>query len=105
MRIVFFKTPKPKKFNFPARYFDPKKEEWERRKAELGYDTSLSKEDQLRYRMESRWVHPTDTSGDKTVRLIKYFLYIVFIVGSIYVILFTPLVNNLLALFGVVVPK
>ncbi len=105
MRLVFFKTPKAKKFSYQPRYFDPEKEEWERRKVELGYSSNLSKKDQLRYKMESRWVHQANTSGEKTVRLIKYFLYVVFILGSIYVILFTSLIDNLLALFGVVVPK
>jgi hypothetical protein len=102
MRLVFFKTPKPKRFNFQPRYFDPKKDEWERRKAELGYDSKLSKEEQLRLRMSSRWTHPVENSPSKTEQLIRYFIYAAFILGSIYVILFTGLVENFLALFGVV---
>ncbi|UBM61058.1 hypothetical protein LA303_06410 [Candidatus Sulfidibacterium hydrothermale] len=102
MRIVFFKTPKPKRFSYQPRHFDPKKEEWERRKAELGYDSNLSKEEQLRLKMSHRWVHPTDPSNARATRLITYFVYAVFIFGSIYVILFTHLIENFLALFGVV---
>ncbi len=102
MRLVFFKTPKAKKFSYQPRYFDPKKEEWERRKAELGYASNLSKEEQLRLKMSNRWTHPSDSSNARATRLITYFVYAVFILGSIYVILFTNLIENFLALFGVV---
>jgi hypothetical protein len=102
MRLVFFKTPKAKRYSYQPRYFDPKKEEWERRKAELGYASNLSKEEQLRLKMSNRWSHPSDTSNAKATRLITYFIYAVFILGSIYVILFTHLIENFLALFGVV---
>ncbi len=102
MRLVFFKTPKAKRYSYRPRYYDPQKEEWERRKAELGYDSKLSKEEQLRLRMSRSWVHPTDPSNSRTARLITYFVYAVIILGSIYVILFTGLIENFLALFGVV---
>lgn len=31
----FFHIPKPKQFDYRPRYYDPEKEEWERRRAEL----------------------------------------------------------------------
>jgi len=102
MRLVFFRTPKAKKFSYSPRYFDPKKDEWERRKAELGYDSKLSKEEQLRLKISNRWVHPSDPSNAKAIRLLMYFIYAIFIFGSIYVILFTNIIENFLALFGVV---
>lgn len=102
MRIVFFKIPKAKKFSYEPRYYDAKKEEWERRKVELGYDSKLSKEEQIRLKMSSRWLRNTDTSNRKSIRLLTYFVYAVFILGSIYVVLFTNLIENLLTLFGLV---
>ncbi len=36
MKIVFFRTPRPKRFNYPPRYYDEEKERWEQRKKELG---------------------------------------------------------------------
>ncbi len=36
MKIVFFRTPKPKRFSYPPRYYDEEKEYWEQRKRELG---------------------------------------------------------------------
>lgn len=101
MRFTLFKTPQPKKFNYHPRYYDPKKEEWERRKAELGYDSGLTKEEKLRLRM-SRWKKGETAGGSNTARFLTYLIYGIFIIGSIYVILFTNLIENFLALFGVI---
>ncbi|MBN2615873.1 MAG: hypothetical protein JXR71_09285 [Bacteroidales bacterium] len=100
MRFSLFKTPQPKKFNYQPRYYDPKKEEWERRKAELGYDSNLTKEEKLRLQM-SRWKKGNETGGNNTARIITYFIYGALIAGSIYVILFTNLIENFLTLFGI----
>mgnify|MGYP000709417125 CR=1 FL=1 len=102
MRLVFFKTPKAKEFSYQPRYYDAKKEEWERRKVELGYDSKLSKEEQIRLKMSSRWLRNADTSNRRSIRLLTYFIYAVFILGSIYLILFTNLIENLLTMFGLV---
>lgn len=102
MRFVFFRTPKPKKFNYSPRHFDPKKEEWEHRKAELGYGSSLSREERIRLQMSKRWRGKTDPGNNAGTRLLTYFVYGFFILGSIYIILFTNLVENFLVLFGVV---
>ncbi len=102
MRLVFFRTPKARKFGYQPRHYDAKKEEWERRKAELGYKSELSKEEQIRLKMSSRWQRNTDTSNRISMRLLTYFVYAVFILGSIYLILFTNLIEHFLALFGLV---
>ena len=34
-RFTFFNTPKPRVFNYQPLYFDPEKERWEQRKAQL----------------------------------------------------------------------
>ena len=36
MKITFFRTPRPKQFTYPPRYYDPEKERWEQRRRELG---------------------------------------------------------------------
>ncbi len=102
MRLVFFRTPKAKKFGYQPRYYDAKKEEWERRKAELGYQSELTKEEQLRLRMSGRWQKDVASGNRRARRLLTYFIYTTFILGSIYVILFTNLVENFLTLFGLV---
>lgn len=100
MRFTLFKTPKAKKFNFPARYYDPQREEWERRKAELGYDSKLSKEEQMRVQMSRRWERQ-NSERTNTSRIISYTIYALVILGGIYVIFFTHLIENFLTLFGV----
>ncbi len=102
MRLVFFRTPTARKFSYQPRHYDAKKEEWERRKVELGYNSELSKEEQIRLKMSSRWQRNTVTSDSMSTRLLTYFAYAVFILGSIYVILFTNLIEHFLALFGLV---
>ncbi len=102
MRLVFFKTPKAKKFGYQPRYYDAKKEEWERRKAELGYTSKLTKEEELRLKMSGRWQKDMESGNNRAIRLLTYFVYTVFILGSIYVILFTGLIENFLKLFGLV---
>lgn len=101
MRFTLFKTPKAKKFEFPARYFDPQRDEWERRKAELGYSSSLSKEEQMRLQMSKRWERKSAEKSNVT-RIISYSIYAFVILGGIYVIFFTKLIENFLTLFGVV---
>jgi len=54
----FFKTQKPKQFEFKPRYYDPKKEEMEERKKQLGLSDDDKEEDykiRLRSRMNSQW--------------------------------------------------
>ena len=102
MRLVFFKTPKARKYGYQPRYYDPKKEEWERRKAELGYKSELSKDEQLRMKMSGRWQKDMQADNKRAPQILTYFIYAVFIFGSIYVILFTNLVENFLKLFGLV---
>ena len=57
----FFKTPKPKQFEFKPRHYDPIKEEMEERKRELGLLEDDKEEDykiRLRSRMDSKWQRP-----------------------------------------------
>ncbi len=101
MRFVFFKTPKPKEFNFYPRYYDPKKEEIERRRAARGLKGNLSRHETLRLQMSKRWKKGEVDPGNKGItKLIVYGFYVLFIFGSIYLILFTDFVEKLLLLFG-----
>lgn len=100
MRFTLFKTPKARKFNFPSRYYDPQKDEWEKRKAELGYDSKLSHDEHIRLQMSKRWERKSVETSNKT-RIISYSIYAIVILGGLYVIFFTNLIENFLTLFGV----
>jgi type VI protein secretion system component VasF len=45
MKIVFFKTAKPKRFELKTRYYDEEKEYWENRRRELGISKDGEKPD------------------------------------------------------------
>ena len=101
MRFILFRTPKPKRFSYTPRYYDPEKERLERRKAELGLSSGLSDKEKLRLRMDKTWKkHDVYSRKNLVARVIYYTFYAFLIFGSIYVILFTDFVEKLLALFG-----
>ncbi len=102
MRIVSFRTPKPKSFKYTPRYYDAKKEEMEKRKASLGLDSTLSHNEGLKLRMSKRWRHGS-ADNEKTIlsRVITYLIYAFFIGASIYIIMFTDIIEKMLRAFGV----
>ena len=100
MRFTLFKTPRAKKFNFPSRYYDPQKEEWEKRKAELGYESKLDHNERIRLQMSKRWERGSFGKNNMQ-RFISYSIYAFVILGGLYVIFFTNLIENFLTLFGV----
>ena len=53
--MAFFYKHQPRKFNYIPRFYDPDKEAWEQKKAELGYDAKLSHEQQFRAQMRRSW--------------------------------------------------
>jgi hypothetical protein len=88
MKIVFFRTPRPKQFSYPPRYFDEEKERIERRKKELGL-TGGEKPD-LRSQVKSNWsrLRKTDRSRKRKSEMsVLVYLFIVAIL--IYFIFFT----------------
>jgi hypothetical protein len=103
MRFTTFKTPRPKEFSYRPRYFDKGKEERERRKAEMGYESDLGKYDGLRSKMAYRWRKGGDEEKKSRpfVTLLSYLIYATIVFGSIYFIFLTDFVDNLVALFGV----
>ena len=77
----FFYRHNPKKFNYIPRYYDPEKEAWEQKKAELGYDAKLSHEEQFRAEMRRKWsVKDVEESAEerraKAIRRIALGLFV-----------------------------
>ena len=95
----FFYKHKPRGFNYIPRYYDPQKEEWERKKAEAGLPSDLSHEEQLRLEMRKKWGVDKDKEDPserryKTIRT----LIIVAIVGVAFYYLFcTPVLTNIVS--------
>ena len=102
MKLISFRTPKPKSFKYTPRYYDPEKEKLERRKAELGLDSELSHNEQLKLRMSRRWGRNVQKDERSPLsKLVSYLVYATIVVGSIYFILFTDVIENMLRAFGV----
>jgi hypothetical protein len=104
MKIVFFKRPKPKKFNYRPRYWDPEQEEFEKRKRELDGEpderTTEEIKSDLRTQMDSRWRrrHDPDSVG-RANPWMRLFIYALIIFFAIYFIFFTGFINNLVRFF------
>jgi hypothetical protein len=102
MRFVLFKTPRPRQFRYKPRYYDEEKERLQRRKAELGLNTELSRRETLRAQMHSKWRRSDSFMGRSNLsRLIYFGFYAVVIIGGVWLIFFTDFVEKLIALFGV----
>lgn len=101
MKFNTFKTPKPKHFTYRPRYYDKAKEERERRKAELGYESDLDHRENLRSMISQRWRKNDKEESRSRFKIASYLVMATFIIGSIYVIFFTDFVDKLVALFGV----
>lgn len=101
MKFTTFKTPKPKVFNYRPRYYDKGKEEREKRKTELGYESEMSRHDSLRMKISMRWHKDQEVEAKPFSKIIYYTIYATIILGSVYFIFFTDFVNNLVALFGI----
>ncbi len=83
MKMVFFKTPKPRRFSYPSRYYDEEKEYWDLRKRELGIGEETNKAD-FKSRMGSEWgrTRKLNTSRKKKANMsvIIYFAIVALIV-------------------------
>lgn len=97
--MAFFYKPSPKKFNYVPRYFDPEKEAWEKKKAEMGYDSKLSHEEQLRMQMRSKWGLGQDeeSPSERRNRMIKRFLVGAFVLFIFYFVFCTPVLTNIVS--------
>ena len=104
MKIVFFKRPKYKRFNYQPRYWDPEQEEFERRKKELDgvQDERNSEEvkDDLQRKIDRQWRRRHDQeSVGRSNTWMRIFIYALIIFLGIYFIFFTGFINNLVRFF------
>jgi len=105
MKIVFFKRPKPKQFNYKPQYWDPEEEEFQKRKRELdgpGDEEVPEKEkrEDLRVQIDTQWRrrHGPENTG-RSNNWMKLFIYALIIFFGIYFIFFTGFINNMVRFF------
>jgi hypothetical protein len=101
MGIIFFKQTKAKRFNYIPRFYDPAKEERERRRAALGLNDDIDSDD-LRTRMRARWHKKIPVEKGPKYTPLSLIIYAVVIFGGIYIIFFTRLIDNMIRAFGLI---
>ena len=96
--MAFFFRHNPKKFNYIPRYYDPDKEAWEQKKAELGYDAKLSHQEQFRAQMRRSWSAPKneESKEERRTKAIRRIGLGVFVLFLFYFIFCTPMMVNLI---------
>ncbi|KAF0130647.1 MAG: hypothetical protein FD155_1457 [Bacteroidetes bacterium] len=101
MGLFMFKTPKPKKFQYIPRFYNPEKEALEHRKAALGLESELSDHEKLRLKLNSTWRKKNSDSFENPYRRMSMIVYAVVIVTGLYFIFFTDMIDTFLRAFGV----
>ena len=103
MGIFMFHRPEMPKFNYIPRYYDPEKEELEKKKAAMGLDSNLTDSEKLRVQMRKKWGRIGDDGRAKkprsSVGSLRYIIIFGFAAIAIYFIFFTPLVENFIEMF------
>lgn len=87
MKVVFFRTPKPKQFAYPPRYYDAEKERREQRRKELGLSDEKA---DFQSRVSANWsrFRKTDKARKKKAELSVLF-YLFIAAALIYFVFFT----------------
>ena len=95
----FFYKHKPKGFNYIPRYFDPDKEEWEKKKAEAGLPTNLSHEEELRLQMRKRWGtnKEEEDPNERRSKMLRTFIIVAVVAVGFYYIFCTPVLTNIIS--------
>ena len=87
MKIVFFRTPRPKQFHYPPRYYDEEKERREQRRRELGL--SGEKAD-FKSQISANWSRYKRHERDRKKKAeISVMIYLLIVAMLIYLIFFT----------------
>ena len=86
MKVTFFKTPKPKRFAYPPRYYNEEKERWEQRKKELGL--SEGGKSDFRTQVSANWKRFRKSDNTRKKRAEMSVLVYLFIVAILVYFIF-----------------
>lgn len=103
MGIFMFHRPEMPKFNYIPRYYNPEKEALEKRKAALGLDSNLTDSEKLRVKMRKSWGRSIDdgriNGRSNSFKWMRYAIIFGISAFLIFVIFFTPFVENFITMF------
>lgn len=103
MGIFMFHRPSMPEFKYVPRYYDPEKEELEKRKAAMGLDSKLTDSEKLRVQMRQRWGRTGEDGRPKkrvnSMRSLRLAIIVGFSLFCVYLLFFTPFVENFITMF------
>ena len=87
MKVTFFRTPKPKQFKYPPRYYDAEKERWDQRKKELGLSDEKA---DFKSQLSTNWKRfKKDDHKRKKKAQVSVLVYLLIAAILIYFVFFT----------------
>jgi hypothetical protein len=98
MKIVLFKRPKPRQFNYRPLYYDPEKEAAEERKKALNGLQDGDPKERMRAEIRRRWRTERKAVDNKN-RFFRIFFYGIFTFFILYLLFFTDFVEKMVYLF------
>lgn len=103
MGIFMFHRPSMPEFKYIPRYYDPEKEELEKRKAVMGLDSNLSDSEKLRVQLRTRWGRTGENGQSNrranSMRTMRMAIIVGFSLFFVYLLFFTPFVENFITMF------
>lgn len=100
MALVFFRSPKPKRFEYKPLYYDQERDELEERKRELGLISEGDSQARLRAEIRRKWKRGAAKPRSSSASYLRTLIYLFIVVISVYVIFFTDLLKNIFFIFG-----
>lgn len=98
-----FHAPKPRKFNYVPRYFDPNQEALEKKKAAMGLDAKLSEQEKRRMRIRTGFGYDPEEFQEKRTRIgfkgMKYVVFVGLVALMVYIIFATPVLEKFFEMF------
>ena len=98
MKIIFFKRPKPRQFNYRPFYYNPETEEAEERRKELEALRSTDRSERMRAEFRRRW-KKGKTPPERNTAVFKATFYLIIAGFTVYLIFFTDFINKLVSVF------
>lgn len=103
MGFSMFHAPKPRKFNYTPRHFDPNQYALEKKKAAMGVDSKLSEQEKRRMRIRTGFGYDPEDFQEKRTRIgfkgMRYIVFFGLIFLFVYIIFKTPLLENFFEMF------
>lgn len=99
MGFFMFHRPEMPRFKYIPRFYDPDKEELEKKKAAMGYYSKLSDKEKLRMRLRSRWNNTSEDEQAKKNKRLRFIVIFTLAAFLTYFIVFTPFVENFVIMF------